>query len=190
MKGKSYATERPLERFEARQCCDILGDYGLWSRVLKAQLPGLDQLATAPDLSDTERHVFDHFDVWAPMLCVVLRISRDREPLQYIDLLREHPACWYSTARFMSESLWPYSVRNYEHWFFDHMLDEVRAKKSLVKYSCWVTEHFNIVWKQTLLHHTSQGGGRARADGDTQLGLLLIAWKVCFTVLLRKKYLS
>ena len=68
--------------------------------------------------------------------------------------------------RALSLNVMEYSVRSYEHFMFCHALQHFEERGSLIKYSCWVTEHFNVVWRRMLENHTTHGGGRVKGDGS------------------------
>ena len=57
-------------------------------------------------------------------------------------------------------------VFSYEHFMFCHALLHFEERGSLIKYSCWVTEQFNVVWRRMLENHTTHGGGRVKGDGS------------------------
>ncbi|KAK3265786.1 hypothetical protein CYMTET_25562 [Cymbomonas tetramitiformis] len=52
----------------------------------------------------------------------------------------------------------------YEHHTIAHSVPFLRENKSLIKYSSWVCEAMNKVWKTLLLEYTTYGGGHDHSD--------------------------
>ena len=169
LKGKSYAKARPMRGWEAGNCCDLIADYGVWVPAVFAACPGLHDLKdceySQEAVSDRAREMISLLDVLFPMLFVVLKMARSTRASAFLDVVPQYIACLRRTLMALDEIV-HYSVRTYDHSLFCHFIDQVRKFGSLIKYSCWVTEHMNIAWEFFLSHRTSRGGGRAQADGS------------------------
>jgi hypothetical protein len=126
----------------------------------------VDALSQCEYVKPAERQLFDLMHAWLSSLCVVLKIVRHPQACQHRAILVEHLAHLFRIMRTCSEEIDKYSIRWYDHEIFVHLLDELDTKSSLIKYACWVTEHMNVAWRESLQHHTTRGGGVVGEDGD------------------------
>ena len=165
---RSISRRRPLKGWKGGQCCAMVASYGVWMPKLKELLKeGVATIDDAEAWSPPEvSGLFTSLDAWSSSMFTILRISRATDASKYESLLIAHLARMRAALRKLSDEVLPYSVRTYEHYLFGYA--HIRDSGCLIKCSCWVTEHFNIVWKEFLSHHTSHGGGRPRKDGSMQ----------------------
>ncbi|KAK3248447.1 hypothetical protein CYMTET_42089, partial [Cymbomonas tetramitiformis] len=61
-----------------------------------------------------------------------------------------------------------FNVGCYEHSTMAHAVPHLERHKSFVRYSSWVIEAMNTIWKSLLLNHTANGGGSANEDPGLQ----------------------
>lgn len=160
----SICMQRPMQGLEAGQCCQILAYAGQWLPALCGMLD-VEGLRQCEYVKPAERRLFDLMHAWLSSLCVVLKIVRHWEAIKYRKILVEYLGRLIRVMHTCTVQIKKYSVRCYDHEIFVHLLDELDSKKSLIKYACWVTEHMNVAWRDTLQHHTTRGGGCAGADG-------------------------
>ena len=127
---------------------------------------GKQQLEQA-DWAGEAQNLFKHFDVLFPTLFVIMMVARHPEADQHVEVLATHLAAFRRTLMQL-DTVVEFTVHNYTHYMFCHMIDDIKTWGCLIKFSCWLTEHMNILLKYVLCFCTSRGGGHAAKDGSME----------------------
>jgi hypothetical protein len=162
---------RAVTGFSGTQCVDMLVDHEKWSHTLKFH-PQYDLLVVvfnclrtlskiARQRFDKDSELIDEFETTAATLReVVANNFSNRKNQGNVDskgyVLSETLKRLYPMVNFKNGF--------YEHQIFTHLVKFMREHGDLIKYSSWVIEAANRIWKRIVLGHICLGGPVGHGD--------------------------